>query len=59
MLRQYVALDYGKPTFVEKQPQELLNNCAQVSEGAADSPYVRYHVVVLDGQQKLDDVLTS
>ena len=50
-----VVLDYGKPTFIEKKPQELLNNCAQVSEGAADSPYVRYHVVVLDGQQKLDE----
>lgn len=48
-------LDYGAPTFFETKPQELMNRCAQLSEGAADSPKVRYHVQVLDEQKKVID----
>jgi hypothetical protein len=50
-----VELDYGKPTSIEKKPQDLLDKCTQVSEGAADAPYVRYHVAALDGHQKLEE----
>jgi len=48
-------LDYGGPTFFETKPQELINECAQLSEGAADSPKIRYHVQVLDEQKKVID----
>jgi hypothetical protein len=47
-----LALDYGKPNLIEKNPQDLLNKCAQLSEGAADSPSIVYHVDIIDQQQQ-------
>jgi hypothetical protein len=49
------VLDYGRPSALQIRPQELLDKCAQVSEGAADAPYVRYHVAVIDEQNKVID----
>jgi hypothetical protein len=46
-----LALDYSKPAFIERNPQELLDKCAQLSEGAADKPNVVYRVDIIDQQQ--------